>query len=216
MQPAVKYQWLTEAQNEVVADIAARFPNVLYVSTTALPTLSTSDNKTFTFGTDNNGYAIAPMGKVGIYPSLDAVPDCPWREGIDFIKAGATAIRIPNNNTYTGGTLYWNGITPPANITGQSASVGQPSLFPEPSRELIVFRAVHNFALRNALQPALADLMAKKYGYPLAPNPGQVGAFAAWASVWRTQYKQGGALNSLSGMQLAILQPFSQSLGIPV
>lgn len=158
--------------------------------------MSTTDSQVFTFGTDTNGYAIAPIGKVGIYTDLNSIPDYPWREGVDFIRAGATAIRIPNNNVYTG-TLYWVGITPPADID----ATHQPALFPESSRVLIAIRAAYDFATEANRNPDLAAQMAVRYGEPLSGNKGQ---FAHWLTTWRTQYRSGGVLGSFSGLNLAL------------
>lgn len=196
---ASKYQRLAEAQNEIVADIAAIAPNVLYPTVTyaSIPTLSTSDGgKTFTFGTDANGYAITPLGKATIYTSLNDIPTNPWKEGRDYIALGGTAIQIPNNNTYSG-TLYWRGISPPADID----ATHQPSLFPEASRELIAIRAVYNFAGEGNRAPDLIATMATRYGEPLGPN---AGAFARWCAAWKTQFQSGGALQSVSGLAVAV------------
>lgn len=145
--------------------------------------LSTSDGGfTFTFGTDSNGYALFPMGKVGIYPSLNAIPGSPWSDGLDYLNEG-TRIRIPNNRSYSG-TLYWRGITPPADI---SAGV-QPSLFPEMARELITITAVKNFGQAGNLNPDLADQMREAYAR----------AFPRWMLVYRTQFRNGGGLGPLT------------------
>ena len=71
---AAKYQRITNAQNAVIADVAARVPESLYqkVAYGSIPTLTTTDNQVFTFGTDVNGDPLFPIGKVGIYPSLAA------------------------------------------------------------------------------------------------------------------------------------------------
>jgi hypothetical protein len=187
---------LSEAQNEVIADIAAICPSVLYptVANASLPTLSTSDNQVYTFGTDANGYSIAPIGRVAIFATLNDIPTSPWREGRDFIRTGATAIRIPNNGSYSG-TLYWLGVTNPPDIT---ASV-QPSLFPEASRELITLKAALNFGTEGKRDLELSSAMAARYGE----------RFARWCTTWRTQYRRGGAMGSVTGMQLALGSQFN-------
>ena len=193
---ASKYERLTDAQAEIVADIAVIYPACLYPTMT--PTLSTSDNKTFTFGTDDNGYAIAPMGKASIYASLDDVPTNPWRPGLDYIPLGGTSIQIPNNNTYSG-TLYWRGITPPGVIDGSGDN--EPVLFPEASRRLIAYRAAISFLEEGGRQLDLAAFYAAKYGHPLSQNPG---LFASWMLEWRTQWANGGVIgNRLTGLAVA-------------
>jgi hypothetical protein len=199
-----KYQWLSEAQNEIVAAMAATVPWVLYpsVAYASLPTMSTSDNQVWTFGTDSDGYAIEPMGKVSIYRNLNDIPDNPMIPGVDFLREG-TAIRIPNNQTYFG-TLIWRGITPPPDITASQ----QPSLFPEASRAMIWTLAIKNFGESGNRNPDLANRMAIRIGYPWT---GDVGEFARWCTTWRTQYRGGGALGSISGRRLAIGAQFQTS-----
>jgi hypothetical protein len=173
----------------VIAKIMAVCPRVLYpkVAYGSLPTLTTTDNQVFTFGTDANLYPIFPGGKGGIYPSLTSIPDQPWREGRDYISEG-TQIRIPNNGTY-GGALYWYGVTNPADISATT----QPALFPEASRELIVIEAVRQFAQEGLRNAALVDEMTNEWNE----------AWPTWCLVWRTQFRGGGALG-FTGLQLAL------------
>lgn len=160
-------------------------------------TMSTTDSKVFTFGTDTNGYAVAPMGKAGIYPSLSAVPDSPWREGFDYLSEGSQ-IRLPNDRTY-GSTLYWRGITAPADLD----ATHNPTLLPEASRVMIPHIAALNYSKAAARNPALVDEMMTYLGEPWGGNKG---AFARWATTWRTQFRHGGALGTgFTGRQLALL-----------
>ncbi len=186
---AAKYARLTRAQSRVVADVAARCPKSLYqkVAYGSLPALVTTDNQVFTFGTDSNGYAVFPIGKAIIFPTLAAFPTNPWTEGRDYINEG-TQIRIPNNRTWTS-PLYWYGIQQPADID----ATHQPALFPEGSRELIVFEAVRSFATEANRNPELRGVMVQEYGTSLA----------RWCLVWKTQFRSGGALGGLTGLRLA-------------
>ncbi len=145
-----KYIFLSDGQEAVITEVAGVMPKPLL----GAPTLMTSADGgyTFTFGTDGNGYALFPIA-TKIYPSLNAIPDYPWKPGIDYLDEGVQ-IRMPNNIAWSG-SLYWRGITLPQQI---SASV-QPVIQPPPSRTLIVTKGVQLFAeqfLRNA---ALADQM---------------------------------------------------------
>lgn len=187
---ALKYERLSEAQNRVVAMMAAVAPNSLYPHAAygSLPTLTTTDNQVYTFGSDANLYAKFPMGHGGIYTSLNDIPNFPLVPGRDYMVEG-TQIRATNNGTLPA-TLYWYGIGNPADIN----ATDQPALFPEASRELIVIEAVRQFSqefLRNA---ALTDEMATEWDR----------AWPTWCLVWKTQFRNGGALNCLSGMDLAI------------
>lgn len=198
--PASWYTRLSEAQAVIVADIAAICPEVLYptVSYDSIPQLTSTDGgQTFTFGTDSNGYALAPMGKTGIYASLNDIPDYPWVPGRDYVPLGGTAIQIPNNGTWTG-PLYWRGITPPGVIDDTHA----PVLFPEASRALIAYRAAIAFLEEGGRNLALAATYKVDYGRPFGAQPGM---FAEWCLTWRTSYRSGGVLGpQITGMAVAV------------
>ncbi len=187
---ATKYQYLSDAQQEVIADLSGIAPWTLYqkVAYGSMPTLTTTDNQVFTFGNDVNGNPLFPQGKAMIYPSLTAIPDSPWREGWDYLNEG-TQIRIPNNGTYSG-TLYWRGIAPVLDIS----STNQPSLLPVASRILIVYKAVWQYALAGNRKPDLAAAMERLYEK----------RWPEWCLVWKTQFVNGGALGSVTGKDLAV------------
>jgi hypothetical protein len=172
---AQKYALLATAQLDVIREIAIRAPYALYQDPA---TLSTSDNKEFTFGTDGSGHAVMPLGHVGVFRSLNDVPDNPLIEGLDYLDEG-TLIRIPNNRTYTG-TLYWRGIATPTDISASQ----EPTLRPAHSRVLIVIKAVWNFALEGAARLALADTMERKWDRE----------FPVHMANWKTHFKRGGGL----------------------
>ena len=188
-----KYKRLARAEQRVISDIAAVFPQALYpkVGYASIPTLSTSDGgQTFTFGTDAEGNAIAPVGKTEIYPSLESIPDSPWVEGVDYLWE-TTQIRIPNNRSWSG-TLYYRGVVFPTPLAADE----EPHLDPAAARELIVVEAVRQFAAEGARNPALAALMRDEYDNRLWPR---------YAHLWRTAYSSGGALIAYTGRDLAIL-----------
>lgn len=197
---ARKYARLSKSQNRVIAMMVAVVPNSLYpkVAYGSLPTLTTTDNQVYTFGTDSNGYAKFPMGKGGIYTSLNDIPNFPLVEGQDFITEG-TQIRSLNNGVLPA-TLYWYGIAQPPDIS--SGGSAEPSLFPEASRELIVIDAVRQFAMEGNRNADLAASMAAEWG----------AAWPTWCLTWRTQFRKGGALNVFSGMQLAALGSWNAGL----
>lgn len=182
---ATKYGYLARAQQEVLQEVAPIVPDAFYGAPAAL---STSDNKVFTFGTAN-GSAIAPLGHVGIYPSLESIPDDPWVEGVDYLNEG-TQIRIPNNATHSG-TLYWRGITTPTDISASQA----PALNPAPARRLIVLKAAISFCRAGARNPAVEDACASEYRE----------ALLRWLLNLKTQFRRGGGL-SVSTRDLAILR----------
>jgi hypothetical protein len=187
---ARKYAKLSKSQNRVVAMLAAIYPNSLYPHAAygSFPTCTTTDNQVFTFGTDANGYAVYPIGKTMIYPSLASIPDYPWRKNIDYLDEG-TQIRIPNNRTWTS-TLWWRGITNPPDMD----ATHQPSLFPEASRELIVIDAVRQLAQTGKRDPTLLQIMQGEWDR----------AWPRWCLMWRTAYSSGGALGSATGLRMAL------------
>jgi hypothetical protein len=175
-----KYQWLADAQQAVVAKIASIAPFVLYGPPTVLT--SPDGGYTFTFGTDANGNAIAPMGKVAIYSSLASIPDNGWTEGTDFLNEGVR-IRLPNNMVYSG-PLYWRGAIPPTTLDATT----EPVLMPPPSRLLIAIQAVQDFAESAEQNLQLAAAMASRFATE----------FPTWMTVYRKQFRLGGVLNDFT------------------
>lgn len=170
---AQKYQRLAEAQQGVIEDIAAVYPYVMYRSG-GPTTLTTSDSKVYTFGSDGQGHAMAPLGHVAVFRTLANYPDGALEEGIDYLNEG-TQIRIPNNRTE--GTLYYTGIPTPADMT---ASV-EPVLRPAPSRILIPIKAAERFGLEGGSNLYLADAMGTMYARE----------FSKFMVAWKTQFRKG-------------------------
>lgn len=178
--PETKYKYLSEGQAKVVAEILARHPECLVQPPLSL--ITPDGGKTFNFGTDVNGAPLFPMGKTGIYRSLNDIPQYPLNEGWDYLNEG-TQIRIPNNQSLPY-PLYWRGVAPPPEITPAI----QPVLMPEAARELIVIYAVKNFAQAGNLHPDLAVQMMEQWSRE----------FIRWMLVYRTQFASGGAMSPLT------------------
>lgn len=146
----VKYLSLADGQDAVLTEIAAIAPKTLYGAPTAM---TTADNGlTWTFGVDGNGYPAVPLA-AHVYPSLNSIPDYPWTPGTDYLDEGVQ-IRMMNNVPYTG-TLFWQGIVPPQQI---SATV-QPVIQPPAARILICIKAVQAYAEEAVRNGALSDQM---------------------------------------------------------
>lgn len=150
----VKYGFLADGQDSVLTEIAGIVGKVLYGAPIAMTTADSG--LTWTFGTDGNGYPLVPLS-AHVYPSLNAIPDYPWNPGQDYLDEGST-IRMMNNIPYSG-TLYWQGVTPPQQI---SATV-QPILNPPAARILIVIRAVQQYADEAARNPDLSGQMEVRW-----------------------------------------------------
>lgn len=179
------YQMLTEAQEAVITQIESIYPNALYQAPTALTTAD--GGATFTFGTDPNGYAVAPRGHVGIYSSLGSIPDNPWMAGLDYLDEG-TQIRLPNNRTF-GGTLYGRWVPTPHDIDASH----NPALFPPSSRMLIALRSVADWASESNRNPALSAAMEGEYQRE----------FPRHMLAWRTRFRNGGALAVVTDQGIA-------------
>lgn len=194
---AQKYARLAKAQNRVIALMSAVAPNALYpkVAYGSLPTLTTTDNQVYTFGTDSNGYPNFPMGHGGIFQSLNDIPTNPLIPGQDYMVEGYQ-IRAMNNTTLPA-TLYWYGIAQPTDID----ATHQPAIFPEAARELIVIDAVRQFGKEGVRNTALVAAMNEEWDGDGRRNPG---AWMRWCLVWKTQWRSGGALNCWTGLDLAI------------
>jgi len=187
---AIKYQWLSEAQQQVVADIASRQPEVLYFQgVLQMPT--TDGGKTFGFGTNDNGTPIFPMGKVRIFTSPNAVPWTPLIPGVDYMERG-TFIEIPNGNSRPQ-PLYWQGIVPPGDINATQP----PVLQPPPARQLITELAVKNFGQAGGINPDMAAQMTDLWNRD----------FPRWMLTYRDQFASGGGLGPL--VTNPVLGPFT-------
>jgi hypothetical protein len=134
------YRWMTEAEYEVMQDIADRAPESLWSAPFQMT--AGTGNKTYTFGNDANGQAMAPM-RCEVYRSRVDVPDFPLTEGVDYLWEGNT-IRIPydQGRTFVNGAPWARVVAPPIEITALQG----PTLRPLHARTLIVLGAVARWA----------------------------------------------------------------------
>lgn len=176
---ATKYQIGAEAQQSVLAKIAGIAGRVLYGPPQQM---TTSDGGyTFTYGLDGDGLPLFPLGKGGIFPSLNAIPDYPWTPGVDYLDEG-TQIRMPNNMQWSG-SLYWYGITPPAELS----ATNQPVIEPPAARILIVIEWVRIFAEDYDKNPGLVASMERRWDREFGP----------WMTQLRRHIRGGGRLGPL-------------------
>lgn len=173
---------LSRAQSTVVQLIAQRYPKALYQAPTAL--IRASDGKTFSFGDDDNGNPIVPLGYVQIATTQSAFSGDAtfngWREDRDFIDEG-DHIRMPSNRTYSG-TLYSRFVPTPPSISISTQT--DPILNPADARELIVIQAVKEWAGEGNQRPDLVDRMEKKWA----------DKFPSWMLTYKKRYRNGGGL----------------------
>lgn len=171
----VKYGYLARGQVAVIQEIAARYPRCLYG---APAECTTEDRKVYTFGNNGNGEPLAPLG-AALYRSLNDVPDFPLA-ACEYVDEG-TQIRWAGNQTGPA-TLYWQGITMPADI----ADGQDPALRPAEAHILIVIKAVEEFATDGNRRPDLADAMAMRWDKE----------FQVHMLTMRKRFRSGGAIDN--------------------
>ncbi len=149
-----KYQYLADAQQQLVLDLSTVAPQAFPYSLTAMTTADSG--YTWTFGTDADGYPLFPlMGKV--YQDQASVPAAPWVPGIDYLDEGDT-IRMPNNVPWDG-TLYWYGVAMPQRMSGTV----QPVLQLPAARYLVPILAASQFSRNAGKNVPLADTLLQQY-----------------------------------------------------
>lgn len=188
----VKYQSLSEAQDEIITDLSGVYAVALYPTTSPAntPTMTSTDGgQTYVFGYDDYGNPLVPIGRVGIYRSINDIPNWPMTPGSDYIPLGSQAIQFPNNTSYAG-PLYFRGVFPAPPMT----KAVDPVLFPLSARALIPLRAAINFAMDVHRDMALASTLTSKYAERWVEH----------CLIWKTQFSSGGAVGSWTGRQLAL------------
>lgn len=137
------YDFLTEAQMEVYADIFPRFPEFGY----SAPVLLTSadGNYTYTFGLDAAGDPIRPTGHAEIYPTKTAIPDAPLVPGADFMFEGGL-IRFPGSRPRSFPNGPWARFVADPDVAITAAA--NPQLQPKKARMLLVYKALQHAAMR--------------------------------------------------------------------
>lgn len=141
------YTKLTIAQDQVIGRLAPMVPHVFYGSS---PTqLTSSDgNKTFTFGTDKNGYPIVPIGHFRLYRALGDFPHTYLLPGDEFVVEGGN-IRSVNNVALSGGAPWaWFCAPPPNDIAAGGSAEPDPRV-PGHWRMLYVYEAARKIAMEG-------------------------------------------------------------------
>lgn len=138
---AQKYRFLSDAQQEVLAELATIAPK----SQMQAPVLLTTADGgvTYTFGTDVDGNNIFPLA-CEVYARVDGreLYASSWERGGDFVIEG-DRIRSPGNRaiTYSAGP-YARFVRADAQLSASSAPVLKPVM----ARKLILFRALLKWA----------------------------------------------------------------------
>lgn len=168
---AFVYALLTEAQTEVLAEIATLAPLAQMGAPVLLTT--TDSGVTYTFGTDANGHAVFPLA-CEVYGTVEGreLRACSWLSWGDFVIEG-DKIRMPGNRALT----FDDG--PYARFVRADASISasiEPILKPAPARILLVYKALIAFAAVGGLRD---------------PSPWEekyVAAWKTWLTAMRTQF----------------------------
>ncbi len=138
----VHYDFLGEAQDRITKLIAIYVPDAMWTVPTAM---STTDNKTFTFGADVDSANIFALGHFRVYAQRSDIPDSPLIPGEEYTVEG-TLIRIPHNatRTFSDGTTPWVTYVAPSNVI---AAATQPTI-PKIARAAMISDAARRGALR--------------------------------------------------------------------
>lgn len=174
------YPLLSDAQEEVVREVAARYPAALYTEPVALVAIDAT-LKTFRWP-QVNGQDVLPMGAVQIAPRLSAFTSdrdfVGWDVDIEFLDEG-TRIRIPGDRAFSG-TLYARYVPRPPRMT---ALVG-PSIRPIEASTLIVNRAVRKWAKQGNQRPDIKKEMDEEWAKD----------FPVWMLTWRRRHRGGARI----------------------
>jgi len=188
------YQYLTQGQQRIVRIIATHAPGALME---APATLSTADGGvTYTFPNSDFplGYAEIRDGRAGSV----LTPGSDFNEWADYVLEGSRIRMVGGRARTFGNGLYCRYVKLPAAISASS----EPTLQPEPMRELIVYAGAEEWAMTGGLRdPApYASLLQKKLsGDPMIPGDtgwlgslktrvfgqGSDGAYGGMAYWWR-------------------------------
>jgi hypothetical protein len=136
---AKAYRYLTDAQVQVVSELAAIFPRMLMGDPVLLTT--TDNGATYTLGDDTEGDPIIPYGHAEVYASISGLElygaTYAGFDG-DVVFEGGT-IRIPAGQTRTFDSgPYIRYVALPLAIS----ATDEPTLVPKQLRNLILFRAL--------------------------------------------------------------------------
>lgn len=168
------YMWLADAQEAVYTELSPMCPAAFVGAPVRLT--SADNGVTWTFGV-----GVYPMGHVEIYAQESGgrvlLASTYGTTGGDFVIEGGT-IRTPGNRTRTYSSGPWARFS--AFPTRISASV-EPSISPEPARELIMWKALENAAeVSNGTMDA--TIWGAKY----------LDAKRRWVTQWQTQFQSAG------------------------
>lgn len=169
------YAWLSEAQDEIVAEWASMpYAVALQGEWTVLHTAD--DGRTYLFPGRENAVYVVPLGGVLVKPSATSTtiwtPGAEWDPSADFVLAG-DRIRFPRGKSWNPAPVA-RYIAPPLPIDANS----QP-LLPTMARMLLVWRALQKWARKGGArdpQPYIDGETQLWYGRPEIGQHGLLGA----------------------------------------
>ena len=189
------YLWLSDAQEQVFADMAPIAPHAFVGAPVQLTT--TDGGQTYTFGS-----TVYPFGHVEVYAQETGgrllYATTYGNSAGDFVIEGAT-IRTPGNRTRSYQTGPWARFT---QFPARLSSTVQPTLTPPPARELVLWKA-----LEMAAEVSNGSMDPTPWAQKFAE------ARRRWTVVWQTQYQNAGqqALTLPNGPWWLNLDSFNQT-----
>lgn len=143
------YRYLTDAQIQVVEELAALFPRLMM----SAPTLMTSSDGgiTYTLGADSESDTITPFGHAEVYAAADGreLFGSTYASYNGDVVFEGNKIRIPNGQTKTFDSgPYIRYVALPLAIDGST----EPTLEPKQIRNLILYRALVLWANSGGMQ----------------------------------------------------------------
>lgn len=178
------YRLLTEAQDMLLGEMAARVPTALNQQYAQLET--TDGGMTYGFGVDVYGEAAMPLGHVEVWArenGRELFASSYGDLGGDFVIEG-TRVRMPGSTPgrFTEGPFArWTGVPPAITATVQ------PIIQPRPLRVLLVYYAVMLWAERGARRDPTPWAAAFRREWLGDPNVGVLG----WCAQLQLRYTTG-------------------------
>lgn len=169
------YAWLSEAQEEIVAEWSA-MPYAVALLGDWIRLVTEDGGASYRFPARTPGEFCFPLGGVQVKPSRESLqiwaPGPDWDAGADFVMAG-DRIRFPRGRTVTPAPVAQY-IAPPLPISAETESI-----LPPMARMLLVWRALQKWARKGGARDPQPFVDGETQLWFGRPEQGQHGLLAA-------------------------------------